>query len=188
MNRAVEISTLRPGEGYVLHRHELRSLLLPGDFAAIYNVNPVYQQNINGAGQTIALIGRARVYMPDIENFQMRSGLPTKDPIEIVPPGGVDPGNAVSSGKVPGDQTEATIDVTRATSVAPCATIKLVISGAAHNLNGIAVASQYVVDANPPIAEIMSMSFGGCEKENGQSGVALYDSPARPRRRGCPSS
>jgi len=150
--------------------------IAPGDFAAIYDVNPVYQQNIDGTGQTIALIGRSRVYMPDIENFQMRSGLAKKDPIEIVPPGGVDPGTAVSSGKVPGDQTEATIDVTRATSVAPGATIKLVVSGTVGQSNGLAIATQYAVDTTPPVAQIMSISFYGCEKENGKAGVAFYDS------------
>ena len=58
----------------------------PNDFAAIYDVNPVYQQGINGSGQTIAIIGRANVYLPDIENFQRRSGLAVKDPVTIIPP------------------------------------------------------------------------------------------------------
>src|SRR5258706_4024870 len=31
----------------------------PADFASIYDVNPVYQQGINGSGQTIAIIGGA---------------------------------------------------------------------------------------------------------------------------------
>ena len=77
---------------------------------------------------------------------------------------------------MPGDQLEATVDVTRATSVAPGATIKLVISGSSSTQNGVAIASQYVVDTNPVPAQIMSISFGKCERDAGQSGVDFYDS------------
>ena len=149
----------------------------PADFAAIYDLNPVYQQNINGSGQTIAIIGRARVYLPDIENFQARSGLPVKDPVIVVPPGGIDPGPALSSGgSVPPDQGEATLDVTRAGSVAPGASVVLVVSADSDTSDGIAVASQYVVDTDPPLAQIMNISFGSCEADYGASGVAFWDS------------
>jgi pseudomonalisin len=148
----------------------------PGDFAAIYDVNPVYQQGINGAGQTIAIIGRANVYLPDIENFQKRAGLAVKDPVTIIPPGGIDPGPAVSTGSAaPGDQREATLDVTRAGSVAPGATIDLIVSAASTNVGGLSIASQYAVDTFPIPAQIMSISFGACEQSAGQSGVAFWD-------------
>jgi len=152
--------------------------IFPADFATIYDANPVYQQSINGSGQTIAIIGRARVYLPDIENFQTQSALAIKDPVIVVPPGGIDPGPAVSSGgTVPLDQTEATLDVTRAGSVAPGATIKLVISANSNvGGDGVGVASQYVVDGNPLSAQIMSISFGACEAQpGGQSSVAFWD-------------
>jgi len=150
--------------------------LFPADFSKIYDIDPVYQQGIDGRGQTIAIIGRARVYLPDIENFQMRAGLPTKDPTIIVPPGGLDPGAALSSGgDPPEDQLEATIDVTRATSVAPGAQIDLVVSANGSSVNGLRVASEYVVDSNPVIAQVMSISFGACEVSGGQSGVQFYD-------------
>ena len=150
--------------------------VFPADFAAIYDLNPAYQQGVNGGGQTIAIIGRARVYLPDIENFQSRSGLAIKDPVIIVPPNGIDPGTAASSGgNPPDDQLEATIDVTRATSVAPGATIDLVVSANSSGLNGLAIASQYVIDTNPVPAQIMSISFGACEVDAGQAGVDFYD-------------
>jgi len=149
----------------------------PADFAAIYDVNPIYQQGVTGSGQTIAIIGRARVYLPDIENFQARSGLPVKDPVIVVPPAGIDPGPAMSSGgSVPPDQGEATLDVTRAGSVAPGATIMLVVSADSATFDGLAIASQYVVDTEPPAAQIMSISFGSCEADAGQSGVDFWDS------------
>ena len=152
----------------------------PGDFAAIYDVFPVWQQNIIGSGQTIAIIGRARVYMPDIENFQVQSGFSINDPVIVVPPGGIDPGPALSSGgtsPADADQFEATVDVTRATSVAYGATINLVISASpSAGGDGIDVATQYVVDNNPLSAQIMSISFGDCEANRGSSGVTFWDS------------
>lgn len=146
--------------------------IFPADFATIYGVNPVYQQGISGTGQTIAIIGRARVYLPDIENFQVQSGLPIKDPVIVIPPLGMDPGPAVSSGgTVPSDQSEATLDITRAGSVAPGASIDLVIS--AKTAGGIGVASEYVVDND--VAQIMSISFGDCEANGGQPEVGFWD-------------
>ena len=75
-----------------------RYFIWPGDFAAIYNLNPVYQQGIDGSGQSIAILGRSAVYQPDIANFQTRARLTLKDPVTIVPPGGVDPGPASGPG------------------------------------------------------------------------------------------
>lgn len=148
----------------------------PADFAAIYNVNPVYQQGINGAGQTIAIVGRSRVYLPDIENFQKRSNLAIKDPVTIIPPSGLDPGPAQSAGGTASkDQGEATLDVTRAGSVAPGATIALVVSTSVSNVDGIVIASEYVVDSAAVPAQVMSISFGACENDRGQAGVAFWD-------------
>jgi pseudomonalisin len=80
--------------------------ILPADFAMIYDVNPIYQQGIDGSGQTIAIIGRARVYLPDIENFQVKSGLAIKDPVIVVPSAGIDPGPAVSVGVASADSKQ----------------------------------------------------------------------------------
>ncbi|HUH92804.1 MAG TPA: S53 family peptidase [Casimicrobiaceae bacterium] len=151
-----------------------RHYIFPADFAAIYDVNPAYQQGIDGRGQTIAVIGRARVYLPDVENFQTKSGLAIKDPTIIVPPEGTDPGPAASSGGVSEDQLEATLDVTRATSVAPGATIDLVVSADAQTGSGLGIAAAYVVDNR--LAQIMNISFGACEASAGRSGIAFWDS------------
>ena len=153
-----------------------RHYVWPADFAAIYDLNPLYHQGTTGAGQTIAIIGRARVYMPDIENFQRKSGLAVSDPVVIVPPNGIDPGPAASSGGDPGDQGESTLDVTRAGSVAPGATIDLIISAKTSTSSGLDVAAQYAVDTNPVPAHIMSISYGGCEAQpGGRSAVVFWN-------------
>ncbi len=150
--------------------------LFPADFATIYNVNV---GNITGAGQTIAIIGISRVYDTDITNFQTLSGLATKTETVIIPPNGVDPGPAETappaSGTPPPGQVEATLDVTRATSIAPGATIDLVISGNTATGSGLDLATEYVVDTSPVFAHVMSLSFGGCEATNGQAGVNFFD-------------
>ena len=151
--------------------------LSPADFATIYDLNV---GGITGAGQTIAIIGESRVNPQDITNFQTLSGLAPKAPTEIIPPNGVDPGPALTappmSGSLPGVQTEATLDVSRATSIAPGATIDLVVSGNITMGSGLDIAIEYVVDTNPVFAHIMTISFGGCESLNGQSGVTFFDS------------
>ena len=145
--------------------------IFPADFAKIYDVN---NGSITGAGQTIAVIGRSRVYQPDIANFQSLAGLAQHAQTEIIPPNGIDPGPAASSGGASGDQGEATLDVTRTTSIAPGATIDLVVSSNAGG--GISIASEYVVDTDPVPAHIMTISFGACESATGAPGVSFWDS------------
>lgn len=148
----------------------------PGDFYAIYESGGLI--DYAGAGQTIAIIGRARVYNPDIENFQMLTVLQQHDPTVIVPPNGLDPGPAAGTGgTASGDQVEATLDVMRAGSVASEATIDLVVSADDEQtgLNGIRVAATYVVDTNPVPAYIMNISFGACEADRTQADVQFWD-------------
>jgi subtilase family serine protease len=157
--------------------------IFPADFATIYNINGV-GGGIDGTGQTIAIVGRSRVYDPDIQNFESLSGLTVKNPPEavIVPPNGFDPGPSYGVCAIPPcaseDQLEATLDVTRSSSVAPGAAIDLVVSlsNPTHTKDGIQFAAEYVVDTAPVPAQIMSISFGQCEANAGQAGVTYWDS------------
>lgn len=144
----------------------------PNDFDVIYDVNTPY----SGVGQTIAIIGRARVYDPDIQNFESLTGLPQQTPTVIVPPNGLDPGSpAGTGGEASGDQVEATIDVMRSTSVAPGATIDLVVSADNNGTSGLRIAAQYVVDTSPVFAQAMNLSFGACEADRTQADVQFWD-------------
>ncbi|HLX22452.1 MAG TPA: S53 family peptidase [Usitatibacter sp.] len=150
----------------------------PSDFGAIYDLNPAYQQGLNGAGQTIALVGRSSINVADIEIFQQRAGQQVKDPVIIVPPDGIDPGPPVSTygdDAVSADQQEAMIDVSRATTVAPGATINLVISKNSSTQSGVTIAAEYVIDATPVAARILSISFGACEQNAGRSATQFWD-------------
>ncbi|HSY36315.1 MAG TPA: protease pro-enzyme activation domain-containing protein [Acidobacteriaceae bacterium] len=140
-------------------------VVTPADFATIYDINPVYKAGYTGAGQTIAIVGRSQVGPEDIQNFAAFAGLTLLSPTVIVPPGGVDPLQANDD-----DQNEATLDVTRASSVAPGAKVLLVVSTQAGG--GYLAGVRYVIDNQA--ASIMSISFGQCENVAGRSNTEFY--------------
>jgi len=151
-------------------------VVFPADFATIYNINGV-TGGINGAGQTIAVVGRSGVCNTDISNFASAAAVTANIPTVIVPPLGIPPPAPVCSGAASGDQGEATLDVTRSGSIAQGATIDLVVSQSnpAQMKDGIQFATEYVVDTMPILARIMNISFSECEAEAGPMGVAYWD-------------
>jgi len=159
--------------------------VFPADFARIYGVD---QQAYTGAGTSIAIVGRHRVNPADVRNFQARAALPDKPVQVIVPPGSLDPGNPATgcggAGQPPCngdlseevlDQFEATLDVQRAGSVAPGATIKLVVAADDATHSGVIEAAAYVIDTAPSVASVLSISFGSCEDANSPVVVRALD-------------
>ena len=161
--------------------------VFPADFAKIYGLEPVYQQNIKGSGQTIAIVGRARISEPDIQNFQTLSGLPIRYPTIIIPPGGTDPGPAATTcsatgtpscshpSDLVGEQSEATLDVQRAGSVAPGTPVKLIVSANTASSDGLTTAIDYAIDTTPIPASILSISYAICEADVGSAYVHFAD-------------
>src|SRR5216684_3392084 len=141
--------------------------LAPADFATIYNLVPLYQQSINGAGQSIAIVGRFNIRLTDVRQFRSMFGLPAHDPQIIV--NGADPGIFSS-----GEETEADLDVEWSGAVAPNATIKFVVSRSTNSSDGVDLSAQYIVNHN--LAAVMSTSFGLCEASLGSSGNAFLNS------------
>jgi pseudomonalisin len=140
-----------------------------GDFSKIYDIGPLYTSaGLTGMGQTIAIVGRARVLPADITNYDARMSVPVPMPTVIVPPLGVAPGAACGSSACAGDiedQEEATLDVQRAGSVAPYATLDLIVSQSTATEDGIQIALQYAIDqfGTTVHAGIISLSFAECE-------------------------
>ncbi|MFI4970660.1 MAG: protease pro-enzyme activation domain-containing protein, partial [Lysobacterales bacterium] len=161
--------------------------IFPADFRQIYDLDSAHWSSVDGSGQTIAVLGRTRVYEPDVMNFQQLAGLATKYPVVIVPPDGTDPGAPASTCSETGtpscshptdavkDQGEATLDVERAGSVAPGATIKLIVSGEKNSVDGVFIAMNYAIDTNPVPAKIISISYGSCEADATQSDANYLD-------------
>ncbi len=152
--------------------------ITPSDFDAIYDV----PAGFTGAGMTIGIVSWSRTNSADFDNFKSKTGATFADPIEVVPTayGGVDPGPALTappsgSSSTLAGQEEATLDVVRAGSVAPAASLLLVVASPAGTNNGVGADAQYLVNSTPVPAQVMSISFGACESSAGPSGVAFWN-------------
>ncbi|MGB7282455.1 MAG: Ig-like domain repeat protein [Candidatus Acidiferrum sp.] len=139
--------------------------LAPGDFAIIYNTAGLYQNGINGAGQSIAIVARNDINLSDVQIFRIAFGLPTNDPQIILD--GPDPGNQLGT-----EETEADLDVEWSGAIAPNATIKFVVSASTNSTDGVDLSSLYIVDNN--LAPVLSASFGECEQSLGQAENTFY--------------
>lgn len=141
--------------------------LAPGDFAIIYNANPLYASGTNGSGVTVAIVGRTHpsTAVSDWNSFRSNFGLPYNPPNIIL--NGPDPGD-----QGPGEDGEANLDVEWSGAVAPNATIDFVCSASTYSTDGVDLSAQYIVNNN--LAPVMSTSFGLCESYLG-SGNAFYN-------------
>lgn len=137
--------------------------LTPGDFATIYDVNPLYSQSpaIDGSGQTVAVVARSNINHADVTTFRSTFGLPAKTPNYIV--NGNDPG--LVGGPTGGEVTEADLDVQWSGAIAYNATVDMVISKSTRTTDGVDLSAQYIVNNN--LAPIMTTSFGSCEQNMG---------------------
>ena len=160
--------------------------IAPADFATIYDL----PHNLTGSGVTIGIVGRSRTDFADFDNFRSKTGSTFADPTEIIPTafGGVDPGPAYTAppnctppdsaaceavAAQLDDQLEATLDVLRAGSVAPGATLLLVVDTTISGNLGADM--QYFVNTEPVPAQIVNISFGACEAARGTVGVDYWD-------------
>jgi len=139
--------------------------LSPYDFAAIYNVAPLWTAGYDGTGQSIAIVGESDIVMSDVTGFRAEFGLPVNNPTFIV--------NGTDPGIVSGDETESDLDVEWAGAVAKGASIKFVTSASTNSSDGITLSAQYIVQHST--APVMSLSYGLCEAQIGSSN-AFYSS------------
>ncbi|MGB6745872.1 MAG: protease pro-enzyme activation domain-containing protein, partial [Terracidiphilus sp.] len=147
----------------------------PADFDTIYDV----PASLTGAGQTIGIVSESRTDFADFTYFRQQTGATFSNPTEVVPTayGGADPGPAYtsppSSGTSTDLQTEATLDVQRSGSVAPGASLLLVVASTASG--GVSIDAQYLVETSPVPAQVMNISFGSCESSAGSSSVTFWN-------------
>ncbi|MFN7922189.1 MAG: protease pro-enzyme activation domain-containing protein [Bryobacteraceae bacterium] len=140
--------------------------LVPLDLAVIYNITPLFEKGVNGAGQKIAVAGQSQIKLGDIQSFRTKFGLPKNDPRIVLVPGSPDPG-------VTGAQGEAVLDVEWAGAAAPLASVTYVYAKDALT------AAIYTIDQN--LAPVLSFSFGACETAVAQlpGAVDLFQSAAK---------
>jgi hypothetical protein len=135
--------------------------LAPGDFWTIYNVTPVINSGITGAGVTIGIVSQSDILASDISTF-WSTYLPGYPNNFVVINNGPDPGIYSEYG----DDAESTVDVEWAGALAPDATIKLVVTATPPGTTeGLNLSAQYIVDNNA--ADVISDSYGLCESQQG---------------------
>jgi subtilase family serine protease len=140
--------------------------LFPADFAAIYDLNPLYSAGTTGAGTSIAIVGRSNINLSDVAQFRAMAGLAASQPAVIL--AGADPG------LVTGDQDEATLDVEWSGAVAQAAAVKLVVGDSSATTDGVDLSAEYIV--NHAAAPVVSTSYGSCEQQMGTTELAFYNS------------
>ncbi|HUC28739.1 MAG TPA: protease pro-enzyme activation domain-containing protein, partial [Candidatus Acidoferrum sp.] len=124
-------ATLRPGKPPLFTAGNGLHALAPADFATIYNVAPLYTATtpITGSGISIGVVGRSDIIAQDITDFRNVFAISGPAPQIIV--NGPDPGD------VPGDDLEATLDVSWSGGVAPGAQVYFVNSGTTNTTDGV---------------------------------------------------
>ena len=139
--------------------------LAPADFATIYDLNSLYSANIDGTGETIAIVGRTNPGTANWASFRAAYGLPVNTPTIIV--NGTDPGNLTA------EDSEADLDVEWSGAVAKKATIDFVSSASTGSTDGVDLSAHYIVNNN--LAPVMSTSFGSCEAAMGATENAFFN-------------
>jgi len=139
----------------------------PSDFATIYDLTPIYNSGIDGAGVKIAIIGLSRVNPVDISTYETILDLPATAANVVIPTNGADPGQTDDN-----YQGEATLDVERVVSTAPGSQPDLLVSSEASGglITAISYNVQVLLDA------VMTLSFGSCEAGVGQAMTNFYSS------------
>lgn len=139
--------------------------LFPADFAAIYDLAPLYAAGTQGRGVSIAIAGRSNINPSDIAAFRSLAGLAANAPAVIVA--------ARDPGLVADDQDESTLDVEWAGAVAPAADVSLVVAASTLATDGVDLAALYTV--NHATANVVSVSYNSCEEEMGAAELAFYN-------------
>jgi Pro-kumamolisin, activation domain/Bacterial Ig-like domain (group 3) len=129
--------------------------LMPGDYATIYNISPLYSVGVTGQGATIAVVARSNFYTPDLYDFHNLAGTPGANL------------NFVNDGPAPGivnqnEEAEAVLDVSWSSAIAPQAQIDFVVSASTNTTDGVDLSELYIIDNN--LSDVMTESFGSCER------------------------
>ncbi len=136
----------------------------PADAATIYDTPTTFNANhsgtlYDGTGATIGIAGDSNIDITQNANYRATFGLPAKATTVVVD--GVDPGEN-------GDAIEAYLDTQVAGGIAPNANVILYTAADTYLSSGLFLAIARAVDDNQ--ADILNISFGGCEAEQGSSG------------------
>lgn len=137
--------------------------LAPADFAAIYDLGPLYSSGVDGRGTTIVIPGGSEIIRANVDAFRNMFGLSPIDLSVVVE--GPDPGTA-------GDVLEGYLDVEWAGAVAPGARIVFIVSATPLPAANPDLAALAAVDRN--LGDVLSYSYGWCEADSTPEYLAYY--------------
>jgi len=168
----------QPRANYTVSENGLEHyLVVPGDLATIYNLNPLFSAGISGQGRTILLIEDTDVdTLADWTSFRSTFGLAsyTAGSITEVHPQPAGGSNCSDPGVNGGDR-EAIVDAEYASAAAPSAAIMLASCKSTQTFGGL-IALQNILNTSFPPPAVVSMSYGMCEASNGASSNAAFNS------------
>ena len=160
------------------------NFLAPGDLKTIYDLKPFYDAGIDGTGQKLAIAGQTDILLADLNDFFNAFGLPAISGCTVttsgVPTGvitacssggnfsyvvvGTDPGVPFA-----GDLSESDLDIEMARAVARGAQIVFITAPSATGSVFDALAAGINPPVGPPLAPVITFSYGDCEALFGPS-------------------
>lgn len=145
-------------------------LVVPGDLATIYNMNPLYARGVSGQGQTIVVVEDTDLYTTaDWYTFRQTFGLAQKFPqgtlTQIHPQPSNNPfnGGTCADPGVNGDDPEAALDTEWASAAAPSAAIVLASCADTNTNWGFLIAIQNLLTGRSRPPAIISVSYAAQE-------------------------
>ncbi len=136
----------------------------PQDLRFVYNLQPLFDQGIDGSGQAIGIVARNDFQTRDVERFRSLFNLPAINLVKI--PSG---GEIVNRGGV--EELEVLLDTQLSSATAPKATVQVVI---ADKDSEIDQSLAFLVN-NMVSTKVISISFGLCERDLGPSFQAVFN-------------
>jgi subtilase family serine protease len=144
----------------------------PAQYQQAYNLKPLFDQGLNGAGRTIVLVDAfgSPTIAADLKHFDKTFNLPDPPSLKVIQPAGpvpAYPGDPFGAADRSGWAVETTLDVEWAHVMAPGAKILLVETPVSETegLQGfpeIVAAENYVIDHH--LGDVISQSFGATEE------------------------
>jgi subtilase family serine protease len=144
--------------------------LAPGDFAVIYDVNPLYSAGDTGKGLTIAVTGQSDIVASDLTDFRAAAGLSVNNPTVVTVPGSIP--ESVADAETSSDLVETDLDLEWSGGVANAASIILVNSADVFTSLQYAIQNQI----NGITIPIISQSYGACEPTVPTADLTTYES------------
>ena len=143
--------------------------LVPSDFATAYGVTPLQAAGLTGAGHSIAVIARSNFADGDVAMFSSNFLTFQLTPVRVF--ASADPGILSDEG----ERIEVLLDTEWAGSLAPGATLNVVIGSQGGNIPEALITAIDNRSGGAPSGDVITLSFGLCEQAAPMITNELFD-------------